>query len=173
MRVLPLVLASVALWGQEFSTGIEPGHVYQRSVPIGQTDVIHFQVASTEQIVSLKLVPLTEGELICRFYAPAGEFRRAFSTKIRGNPTFTFFAAEAGDWRLEVSSPGRRGVADFEESVIYRYRALFCHLGQDDPKGSLRRFPGKVTSDTQLPVGRYPSGAVFATSQNGTWTTTA
>jgi enterochelin esterase-like enzyme len=100
------LIVPLAVWGQNSSARIEPEHTYQRSVPIGRADVVQFQTVSPEQIVSLKIVPQTATELICRFYAPSGDFRRAFSTKLRANPTFTFFAAEPGNWRLEVSSPG-------------------------------------------------------------------
>jgi hypothetical protein len=107
MKTLPVLIVGVALWGQTASTHIEPGYTYQRAVPIGQADVVHFQTVSADQIISLKIVPQTDDELVCRFYAPSGDFRRGFSTHIRINPTFTFFAAEPGDWRLEVSRPGR------------------------------------------------------------------
>src|SRR5581483_8115712 len=106
MGMLLGLIVAQAMWGQNLSGRIEPGHIYQRSVPIGRTDVAHFQTVSPDQIVSLKIVPQTAAELICRFYAPSGDLRRGFSTKLRANPTFTFFAAEPGDWRFEVSSPG-------------------------------------------------------------------
>jgi enterochelin esterase-like enzyme len=105
MRLLLVLLVSLPLFAQDLSTRIEPGHTYQRSVPIGQPDVVRFQILSAEQIVSLKIASQTDGELVCRFYAPSGEFRRAFSIKVHPNPTLKFFAAEAGDWRLEISSP--------------------------------------------------------------------
>lgn len=107
MGMLLVVVLAPLLWAQPQFTRIEPGYTYRRSVPIGHADVVYFQVASAEQIVSLKIVPQSSDELVCRFYAPSGDFRRAFSTKIRANPVFTFFAAEPGDWRLEVSTPAQ------------------------------------------------------------------
>ena len=106
MAMLLVLFFTFALCAQDQPPRIEPAHTYQRSVPIGHADIVHFQTVSAEQIVSINIVPQTNDELVCRFYSPSGDFRRAFSTRIRANPTFTFYAAEPGDWRIEISSVG-------------------------------------------------------------------
>lgn len=110
MRMLAALLICLPAWGQNFSTQIEAGHTYQRSLFPDQTDSLLFQSVPNQEIVSIKIAPQTADELICRFYSPSGVFRRAFSTTLRTNPIFTFAAVEPGLWRLEIS-PRRPGTA--------------------------------------------------------------